>query len=131
MYLPADAMDVFLEAFERPLDSLLHLIRRKNFNILDNALASVTRSRSGRTLLPPKKGADGGEPDDPYMSSPRRHGLTYAPLTKYLERTAGQLVVMQLGPYRAIHPRLKRDCPRQARTNRPTACRFCLRPGKR
>ena len=43
LYIPPDALEVFLEAFEGPLDLLLYLIRRQNFNILDIPLASVTR----------------------------------------------------------------------------------------
>ena len=93
LYIPPDALEVFLEAFEGPLDLLLYLIRRQNFNILDIPLASVTRQYldyveqirrhnlelaseyllmaamlieiKSRMLLPPKKSADGGEPEDP------------------------------------------------------------------
>jgi hypothetical protein len=43
LYIPPDALEVFLEAFEGPLDLLLYLIRKQNFNILDIPLASVTR----------------------------------------------------------------------------------------
>jgi segregation and condensation protein A len=43
LYIPPDALEVFLEAFEGPLDLLLYLIRRQNFNILDIPLADVTR----------------------------------------------------------------------------------------
>jgi len=42
LYIPPDALEVFLEAFEGPLDLLLYLIRRQNFNILDIPLAAVT-----------------------------------------------------------------------------------------
>ena len=35
LYIPPDALEVFLEAFEGPLDLLLYLIRKQNFNILD------------------------------------------------------------------------------------------------
>ena len=87
LYIPPDALEVFLEAFEGPLDLLLYLIRKQNFNILDIPMASVTRqylayveqirSRNlelaadyllmaamlieikSRMLLPPKKNADG------------------------------------------------------------------------
>ena len=41
LYIPPDALQLFLEAFEGPLDLLLYLIRRQNFNILDIPLASV------------------------------------------------------------------------------------------
>ena len=43
LYIPPDALEVFLEAFEGPLDLLLYLIRKQNFNLLDIPLASVTR----------------------------------------------------------------------------------------
>ncbi|MBW8075286.1 MAG: segregation/condensation protein A, partial [Metallibacterium scheffleri] len=35
LYIPPDALEVFLAAFEGPLDLLLYLIRRQDFNILD------------------------------------------------------------------------------------------------
>lgn len=100
LYIPPDALEVFLEAFQGPLDLLLYLIRRQNFNILDIPLADVTRQylayveqiRShnlelaseyllmaallieikSRMLLPPKKRADGGEPEDPRAELVRR-----------------------------------------------------------
>ena len=43
LYIPPDALEVFLEAFEGPLDLLLYLIRKQNFNILDIPMAQVTR----------------------------------------------------------------------------------------
>ena len=43
LYIPPQAMEVFLEAFEGPLDLLLYLIRRQNLNILDIPLAEITR----------------------------------------------------------------------------------------
>ena len=43
LYIPPDALQVFLEAFEGPLDLLLYLIRKQNFNILDIPMAGVTR----------------------------------------------------------------------------------------
>src|SRR5712692_2157464 len=43
LYIPPDALEIFLEAFEGPLDLLLYLIRKQNFNILDIPLADVTR----------------------------------------------------------------------------------------
>jgi segregation and condensation protein A len=42
LYIPPDALEVFLEAFEGPLDLLLYLIRKQKFNILDIPLAAVT-----------------------------------------------------------------------------------------
>jgi segregation and condensation protein A len=100
LYIPPDALEVFLEAFEGPLDLLLYLIRKQNFNILDIPLASVTRQYleyvdqirkhnlelaseyllmaamlieiKSRMLLPPKKTADGSEPEDPRAELVRR-----------------------------------------------------------
>ena len=100
LYIPPDALEIFLEAFEGPLDLLLYLIRKQNFNILDIPLASVTRQYleyvdqirknnlelaseyllmaamlieiKSRMLLPPKKGADGGEAEDPRAALVRR-----------------------------------------------------------
>jgi segregation and condensation protein A len=42
LYIPPDALEIFLDAFEGPLDLLLYLIRRQNFNILDIPMAQVT-----------------------------------------------------------------------------------------
>ncbi len=100
LYIPPDALEIFLEAFEGPLDLLLYLIRKQNFNILDIPLASVTRQYlsyveqirqhnlelaseyllmaamlieiKSRMLLPPKKGADGAEVEDPRAELVRR-----------------------------------------------------------
>ena len=44
LYIPPDALQVFLEAFEGPLDLLLYLIRRQNLDILDIPIAEITRS---------------------------------------------------------------------------------------
>ncbi|MBP9685925.1 MAG: segregation/condensation protein A [Rhodoferax sp.] len=100
LYIPPDALEVFLEAFEGPLDLLLYLIRKQNFNILDIPMAGVTRqylayveeirSRNlelaaeyllmaamlieikSRMLLPPKKSAEGQEAEDPRAELVRR-----------------------------------------------------------
>jgi len=100
LYIPPDALEVFLEAFEGPLDLLLYLIRKQNFNILDIPLADVTRQYlsyvdqirktnlelaseyllmaamlieiKSRMLLPPKKTADGEEVEDPRAELVRR-----------------------------------------------------------
>ncbi len=42
LYSPPDALEVFLEAFEGPLDLLLYLIRRQNIDILDINIAEIT-----------------------------------------------------------------------------------------
>jgi segregation and condensation protein A len=43
LYIPPQALEIFLEAFEGPLDLLLYLIRRQNLNILDIPIAEITR----------------------------------------------------------------------------------------
>ena len=100
LYIPPDALEIFLEAFEGPLDLLLYLIRKQNFNVLDIPMAEVTRQylsyveqiRSqnlelaaeyllmaallieikSRMLLPLKKTDTGEEPDDPRAELVRR-----------------------------------------------------------
>ena len=100
LYIPPDALEIFLEAFEGPLDLLLYLIRKQNFNILDIPLADVTRQYlsyvdqirttnlelaseyllmaamlieiKSRMLLPPKKTEEGQEPEDPRAELVRR-----------------------------------------------------------
>ncbi|WP_297722556.1 ScpA family protein [Limnohabitans sp. Rim8] len=100
LYIPPDALEVFLEAFEGPLDLLLYLIRKQNFNIMDIPMAAMTRQYltyvdeirqhnlelageyllmaamlieiKSRMLLPPKKVAEGQEPEDPRAELVRR-----------------------------------------------------------
>ena len=43
LYIPPDALEIVLEAFEGPLDLLLYLIRKENLNILDIPMAPLTR----------------------------------------------------------------------------------------
>ena len=43
LYIPPHAMEVFLEAFEGPLDLLLYLIRKENIEIVDIPVADITR----------------------------------------------------------------------------------------
>lgn len=43
LYIPPDALEIFLETFEGPLDLLLYLIKRHNLNILDIPIAEITR----------------------------------------------------------------------------------------
>ena len=100
LYIPPDALEVFLEAFEGPLDLLLYLIRKQNFNILDIPMAGLTRQYlsyveeirhrnlelaaeyllmaamlieiKSRMLLPPKAVAPGEEAEDPRAELVRR-----------------------------------------------------------
>ncbi|MCP4996395.1 MAG: segregation/condensation protein A [Gammaproteobacteria bacterium] len=43
LYIPPDALEVFLDAFEGPLDLLLYLIKRQNLDILDIPIAEITK----------------------------------------------------------------------------------------
>jgi segregation and condensation protein A len=121
LYIPPDALEVFLDTFEGPLDLLLYLIRRQNFNILDIPMARVTAQYlvyveqirgtnlelaaeyllmaallieiKSRMLLPVKKSEETGEAEDPRAELVRR-------LLEYerIKRAAQQLDAMpQLG----------------------------------
>lgn len=100
LYIPPDALEIFLEAFEGPLDLLLYLIRKQNFNVLDIPMAEVTAQylsyveqvREGnlelageyllmaamlieiksRMLLPVRKSDTGEEAEDPRAELVRR-----------------------------------------------------------
>ena len=100
LYIPPDALEIFLEAFEGPLDLLLYLIRKQNFNILDIPMAAVTRQYlsyvdeirasnlelaaeyllmaamlieiKSRMLLPVRAAANGEEVEDPRAELVRR-----------------------------------------------------------
>ncbi len=100
LYIPPDALEVFLEAFEGPLDLLLYLIRRQHFNVLDIPMAQLTqqylayieqiRARNlelaaeyllmaallieikSRMLLPVRKADTGEEVEDPRAELVRR-----------------------------------------------------------
>ncbi len=121
LYIPPDALEIFLDTFEGPLDLLLYLIRRQNFNILDIPMARVTAQYleyveqirgsnlelaaeyllmaallieiKSRMLLPVKKSEETGETEDPRAELVRR-------LLEYerIKRAAQQLDAMpQLG----------------------------------
>lgn len=51
LYIPPDALEVILEAFEGPLDLLLYLIRKQNIDILDIPVAEITRQYIGYVEL--------------------------------------------------------------------------------
>ena len=51
LYIPPDALEVFLDAFEGPLDLLLYLIRKQNIDILDIPVAEITRQYMGYVEL--------------------------------------------------------------------------------
>ncbi|HTY02248.1 MAG TPA: ScpA family protein [Rhodocyclaceae bacterium] len=100
LYIPPDALEVYLEAFEGPLDLLLYLIRKANVNVLDIPMAPLTAQYleyveamrktnlelaaeyllmaamlleiKSRMLLPRPPRADTGEPEDPRAELVRR-----------------------------------------------------------
>ncbi len=100
LYIPPEALEVFLESFEGPLDLLLYLIRRQNINVLDIPMAELTRQYLGyvemmrrthlelaaeyllmaavlieiksRLLLPRPPAPPGAEPEDPRAELVRR-----------------------------------------------------------
>src|ERR1700716_1104935 len=47
LYIPPEALEIFLESFEGPLDLLLYLIRKQNVNVLDIPMAELTRQYLG------------------------------------------------------------------------------------
>ncbi|AXK38198.1 segregation and condensation protein A [Crenobacter cavernae] len=100
LFIPPDALKVFLDSFEGPLDLLLYLIRKQNLNVLDIPMATITRQYlayidsmraerlelaadyllmaallieiKSRLLLPRPPKDDEGEPDDPRAELVRR-----------------------------------------------------------
>ena len=100
LYIPPDALEIYLDAFEGPLDLLLYLIRKANVNVLDIPMAPLTaqylvyveamRTRNlelaaeyllmaamlleikSRMLLPRPPRTDTGEPEDPRAELVRR-----------------------------------------------------------
>ena len=55
LYIPPDALEVILEAFEGPLDLLLYLIRRQNLDILDIPIAEISRQYVADAPAPPRR----------------------------------------------------------------------------
>ena len=100
LYIPPQALEVFLETFEGPLDLLLYLIRKQNINVLDIPMAELTRQYmsyvemmrttqlelaadyllmaallieiKSRMLLPRPRRENENEPDDPRAELVRR-----------------------------------------------------------
>ena len=116
LYIPPEALSVFLEAFEGPLDLLLYLIRRHSLDILDIPMADLTRQYmeyvemmrttqlelaaeyllmaavlieiKSRMLLPRPKREDEAEPEDPRAELVRRL-LEYERMKKAAANIAG------------------------------------------
>jgi segregation and condensation protein A len=100
LYIPPDALEIYLDAFEGPLDLLLYLIRKANVNVLDIPMAPLTAQYleyvesmhkrnlelaaeyllmaamlleiKSRMLLPRPARTDSGEPEDPRAELVRR-----------------------------------------------------------
>ena len=100
LYIPPEALSIFLEAFEGPLDLLLYLIRKHSLDVLDIPMADLTRQYmayvemmrttqlelaaeyllmaallieiKSRMLLPRPKREEEGEPEDPRAELVRR-----------------------------------------------------------
>jgi segregation and condensation protein A len=100
LYIPPDALEIYLDAFEGPLDLLLYLIRKANINVIDIPMAPLTAQYliyveamhkrnlelaaeyllmaamlleiKSRMLLPRPPKADNGEPEDPRAELVRR-----------------------------------------------------------
>jgi segregation and condensation protein A len=100
LYIPPEALEVFLDTFEGPLDLLLYLIRKQNINVLEVPMAELTRQYLGyvemmrrtqlelaaeyllmaavlieiksRLLLPKPPVGAGAEPEDPRAELVRR-----------------------------------------------------------
>ena len=120
LYIPPNALEVFLETFEGPLDLLLYLIRKQNFNVLDIPMAQVTEQYliyvdqiktynlelaseyllmaamlieiKSRMLLPVTKSDTGEEVDDPRAELVRRL-LEYEQI-KLAAQNLGQMPVV-------------------------------------
>ena len=125
LYIPPDALEVFLEAFEGPLDLLLYLIRKQHFNVLDIPMAPLTvqylayidqiRAKNlelaaeyllmaallieikSRMLLPVRKADTGEEVEDPRAELVRR----------LLEYEQMKLAAMRIDELPRVGPRLR------------------------
>jgi segregation and condensation protein A len=128
LYIPPEALKVFLEAFEGPLDLLLYLIRRQNFNILDIPMAQLTKQYlqyidqirvnnlelaaeyllmaaalieiKSRLLLPSAKSGSGEEEEDPRAELVRR----------LLEYEKIKLAALQIGEMPQLGHEFLRPC---------------------
>ena len=117
LYIPPDALEIFLEAFEGPLDLLLYLIRKQHFNVLDIPMAPLTQQYltyidqiratnlelaaeyllmaallieiKSRMLLPVRRHDDGKEAEDPRAELVRRiFGLLAVVVPAYRQQHA-------------------------------------------
>ena len=102
LYIPPDALEVFLEAFEGPLDLLLYLIRKQNFNILDIPMADVTRQYLA------------------YVEQIRKRNLELA--AEYLLMAA---MLIEIKSRMLLPPQARRPKATRPRTRAPSWCAAC------
>lgn len=128
LYIPPDALEVVLEAFEGPLDLLLYLIRRQNLDMLDIPVAEITRQYvdyinlmqelrlelaadylvmaamlaqiKSQMLLPPPPGDDSFDGDDTFNDDPRAELVRRLQEYERYRQAAAELDAL---------PRLERD----------------------
>ena len=137
LYIPPDALEVFLETFEGPLDLLLYLIRRHNLDVLDIPMAEITRQYiqyveamhakqlelaaeyllmaallieiKSRMLLPKPLAADGGESETDPRADLVRRLLEYEQMKQAAGRLAG---LPQLGrDFQTVQAHAEREAP--------------------
>ena len=153
LYIPPQAMEVFLDAFEGPLDLLLYLIRRQNLNILDIPIAEITRQymqyieRDGGTAAGPRgrvpgDGRDAGRDQVADAAAAgggsQRDGLEEDPRAELVRRLQEYERFKQAALHIDALPRLERDhLGGHRRVCRPPAwcgccprsrCRKCCSP---
>ena len=128
LYIPPDALEVVLEAFEGPMDLLLYLIRKQNLDVMDIPVAEITRQYvayielmqvlrlelaadylvmaamlaqiKSQMLLPPPPGDDSFDGDDTFNDDPRAELVRRLQEYERFRQAAHQLDAL---------PRLERD----------------------
>jgi segregation and condensation protein A len=152
LYIPPEALEIFLDTFEGPLDLLLYLIRKQNINVLEIPMAELTRQYLGyvemmrrtqlelaaeyllmaavlieiksRLLLPKPPAAPGGETEDPRAELVRR-------LLEYerMKAAAREIDALPLAErdFSLIRVWFERTAARSCRTSIP---RICAPPGR-
>lgn len=94
LYIPPEALEVFLETFEGPLDLLLYLIRKQNFNVLDIPMAEVTQQYLS------------------YVEQIRRHNLELAAEYLLMAALLIEIKSRMLLPARPADPEAEPEDPR-------------------
>ena len=93
LYIPPDALEVFLETFEGPLDLLLYLIRRQNLDILNIPVAEITRQYTGYIELMRAVGRLSREPSPTAGRAGNRCGCVPEPRVRECGRRATENLV--------------------------------------